>query len=98
MREEGQVKAAVEKLRADAAPSVIDDVKYVGVDTEWYNPRVKGISPTKTALVQICSSPGYCAVFLIAVLGKVPASLWSFLCDSSIRKVGTSYVIVSGVD
>lgn len=82
---------AVDKLRADAAPSVMDNVKYVGFDTEWHNPRVKGISPSKTALVLTCSSPSYCAVFLIAVLEEVPASLWAFSRDPTIKKVGISW-------
>ncbi|CAN0474606.1 unnamed protein product, partial [Laminaria digitata] len=46
--------------------------------------------PGKTALIQICSSAKYCAVFLIEALGKVPASLWAFLRDPNFRKVGNN--------
>lgn len=84
---EEQVEAAVTRLRDDAAAGHLDSAKVVGFDMEWHAPRVRGISPSKTALIQVCSSAEYCAVFLVAVLDEVPASLWAFLRDRTVKKV-----------
>lgn len=80
--------AAVAKLREDASASKLaPTVKVVGVDTEWYAPRVKGIAPSKTSLIQVCSSAEYCAVFWVGKMEHVPASLWNFMRDEAILKV-----------
>ncbi|CAN0396294.1 unnamed protein product, partial [Hapterophycus canaliculatus] len=68
----------------------LDSSKVVGFDIEWHAPRVRGISPSKTSLIQICSSAGYSAVFLVAVLGSVPARLWALLCDPTVKNVGNN--------
>jgi len=87
VRNEEEADAAVAKLRKDATASKLDlDVKGAGMDMEWHAPRVRGISPSKICLVQICTSAGYCAVFLVAKMGGVPKSLWAILQDGTIRK------------
>lgn len=86
-----EVEAAVGKLREDATASILGDYRFVGFDMEWYNPRLKGWSPSRTELIQVCSSPNYGVVFLVGPLlemDRVPASLWAFLCDPTIKKVG----------
>lgn len=62
-------------------------VKVVGLDAEWYAPRVKGIPPSKISLLQVCSSAAYCAVFMVGKMERVPASLWDFMRDETIQKV-----------
>jgi len=88
--DEDGAAAAVAKLREDASASKLDPTTDVtAVDTEWYAPRVRGVSPSKTSLIQVCSSADYCAVFLVGKMGDVPGCLWDFLRDKKILKVRT---------
>lgn len=54
---------------------------------EWHTPRVRGISPSKTSVIQICSNHDFCAVFRMDCFEQMPASLVDFLCDVDISKV-----------
>lgn len=90
VRYEEEVDVAVQKLRDDAACSKLDRAKVVGVDIEWHAPRIKGVSPSKISLIQICSSANYCAVFLVTKMEKFPSSLWPFMRDREIRKIDTT--------
>ncbi|CAN0314199.1 unnamed protein product, partial [Ectocarpus sp. 4 AP-2014] len=90
VKEEQEVDDAVAKLRSDAAVSNLDPVKVVGFDMEWHAPRVRGVGPGRTALIQVCSSAGYCAVFVMAGLDQVPSGLWALLQDPTIKKVGNN--------
>ena len=84
------VEAAVGKLREDAARSILGEYSFVGLDMEWYTPRLKGWGPSRTELMQFCSSPNLCVLFLIGPLlemDRVLSSLWGFLCDPTFKKV-----------
>lgn len=88
------VEAAVGKLREDAARSILGEYSFVGFDMEWYTPRLKGWSPSRTELMQFCSSPDLCVLFLMGPLletDRVPAILWALLCDPEIKKVGVPW-------
>ncbi|CAM9585769.1 unnamed protein product, partial [Ectocarpus fasciculatus] len=90
LRKEEEVDKAVARLRSDAAVSKIDSARVVGFDMEWHAPRVRGVSPSRTALIQICSSAGFCAVFVMADMVEVPSGLRDFLQDPTIKKVGNN--------
>ncbi|CAN0476261.1 unnamed protein product, partial [Scytosiphon promiscuus] len=57
---------------------------------EWYAPRLKNVSPSRTSLIQMCSSADYCAVFARGAFDELPASLRTFLCNADILKVGNN--------
>ena len=79
VRTEEEADAAVLILKADAAVGKLSSARVVGFDMEWHAPRMKGVSPGKTSLVQVCSNANYCAVFSVIALGDIPASLWAFI-------------------
>lgn len=85
---EEEADAAVSKLRANAAVSKLSSDTLVGFDMEWHTPRVTGVSPGRTSLIQICSSAEYCSVFAVLDWENLAPSLRAFLRDPSIRKVG----------
>lgn len=77
-RTEEEVDAAVQKL---GSPPV------VGFDMEWHAPCVKNVSPSRTALIQICSSSAFCAVFALGDFDEMPISLCTFLWNQDVLKV-----------
>lgn len=77
---------------AEAAISKLRLAKVVGFDMEWHVPRVRGVSPSRTAVIQICSSPDFCALFAMCYFEELPPCLKDFLCDAEILKV-SAYVI-----
>lgn len=74
---------------AEAAVSKLRLAKVVGFDMEWYAPRVRGVGPSRTAVIQICSSPDFCALFAMCYFDELPPCLKDFLCDAQILKVRT---------
>lgn len=78
VRTQEGAEAAILKLRL---------AKVVGFDMEWYAPRVRGVSASKTAVIQICGSPDFCALFAMGYFEELPCCLKDFLCDANILKV-----------
>ncbi|GAV82112.1 DNA_pol_A_exo1 domain-containing protein [Cephalotus follicularis] len=59
----------------------------VGFDIEWRASFKRGVSPGKTAVMQICGDTNHCYVMHIFHSG-IPPSLQSLLEDSTVLKVG----------
>lgn len=83
----GKIDIVRTEEEANAAVLELASVGVVGFDMEWHAPRVRGVRPGRTALIQICSSGGYCAIFSMADLGTLPDSLRALLCNRDIKKV-----------
>lgn len=83
----GEVRLARTEEEVDAAVQKLGSPPVVGFDMEWHAPCVKNVPPSRTALIQICSSAAYCAVFALGDFDEMPSSLRTFLWDRDILKV-----------
>ncbi|KAF5733156.1 Werner Syndrome-like exonuclease [Tripterygium wilfordii] len=80
-------KAAVELLRSLEAKKKEAGCVTVGFDIEWRPSFRKGVSPGKTAVMQLCADTNRCDVTHIIHSG-IPRTLQLLLEDSTIFKVG----------
>ncbi|XP_054284315.1 exonuclease 3'-5' domain-containing protein 2-like [Macrosteles quadrilineatus] len=68
-----------------------DDLKVFGVDCEWDLVSKKG-QPHKPDVLQIATVDGFCAIFRLHLLKKVPQELKGFLEDPYYAKVGVGII------
>lgn len=84
----GEIAMVCTEAEAEGAVFVLRDAPVVGVVVEWYAPGTRGVSPSPTALIQICSSESYCAIFFMRELQmKMPLAPRKLLCDPAVTKV-----------
>lgn len=83
----GEIDFVRNREEADAAALKLNSAKVVGLDMEWHTPRVRGIFPSKTSLIQICSGADYCALFSMTHFDEMPASLRDLLQNGDVKKV-----------